>query len=370
MSRPTLLLAIAACAFATGCKTSVSPVDDGAVENDADMHADSDADADADRDGPAADADGPAADADVDLPCSENQPGPMTFVVSHVVPLADRIADIDGDGDLDNCLADLREPGATSMVMAMSALVDAALDQGFRVLFHFPWVEDLSGPTDSETIVIVFEGTDPDMPEEPTDDFSGEELFFAKAESLDACGEPVMHSADATIDRGRLEGLVGTVVLPIGASVLVVREARAIGSFAACGESMDLTLAGAALVRDLGGEVSPLGGSTLLEALLAGGQAIGVPSAPGLTPDLDLDGDGLERFELDGSGQLLRCLDGDGTEILGRDCYEDERIADALSMTARVVGVPARFVGRDPGWEEGVAGTCEAPPEISLWDPR
>ncbi len=92
-----------------------------------------------------------------------------------------------------------------------------------------------------------------------------------------------------------------------------------------------------------------------------------MPSVPGLDPDVDLDGDGLERFETDAAGHIERCIDGDLTFIPGRDCHQDDRIADGFSMVFRLVAFLAVFAGLRPGWESRVEGECEHPPDESLW---
>ena len=68
-----------------------------------------------------------------------------------------------------------------------------------------------------------------------------------------------------------------------------------------------------------------------------------------LQPDVDLDGDGLERFEDtnpdDGVAAIDRCIDGDGAEILGADCVTDPRIQDGYSRTSW----PSRASGKTSG---------------------
>lgn len=44
-------------------------------------------------------------------------------------------------------------------------------------------------------------------------------------------------------------------------------------------------------------------------------------------PDVDMDGDGLERLMAVG-GEIVACVDGDGTVIEGATCHRDPRIAD------------------------------------------
>jgi len=105
--------------------------------------------------------------------------------------------------------------------------------------------------------------------------------------------------------------------------------------------------------------------------ILAGGAAFGVPGVPGLSADIDLDHDGLERFVLDHELHLASCVDGDGTAFEGRDCWAHPGFEDGISMTIHIEAMPARFAGRAPGWEERVAGTCDGgPPATSLFDPR
>jgi hypothetical protein len=69
-----------------------------------------------------------------------------------------------------------------------------------------------------------------------------------------------------------------------------------------------------------------------------------------LQPDVDLDDDGLEQFFDTGGGGdagtakdgiIDRCVDGDGTEILGEDCARDARIKDGYLLILVVEGVRA-----------------------------
>lgn len=69
-------------------------------------------------------------------------------------------------------------------------------------------------------------------------------------------------------------------------------------------------------------------GETLLEAALRYAE-----------PDLDLDGDGLERIDLDGEGRVRACFDGDGSSVLPlaygvpASCADDPRMADGFSIS-------------------------------------
>lgn len=70
-----------------------------------------------------------------------------------------------------------------------------------------------------------------------------------------------------------------------------------------------------------------------------------------LQPDIDLDGDGLERLELGANGRVARCFDGNGAEIVAPvlsppwACALDPRMADGFSVAFEFTAVPATLVG-------------------------
>jgi hypothetical protein len=85
-------------------------------------------------------------------------------------------------------------------------------------------------------------------------------------------------------------------------------------------------------------------GETFLDAIATGCGFL--PSQP----DADQDGDGLEQFfdtmgDPDAGtakdGHIDKCVDGDGTEILGPDCVTDPRIQDGYKLIFVVHGVRA-----------------------------
>ncbi len=90
-----------------------------------------------------------------------------------------------------------------------------------------------------------------------------------------------------------------------------------------------------------------------LADIAIGGMDLSLARAPGASPDLDLDGDGLERFEIDrGDGRCVpvvtACVDGDGTRIPGRRCLEDPRIADGFSVELGFRGTRTHVTGARP----------------------
>lgn len=336
------------------------------VDGDADSDTDSDVDRDADED-PEVDADGDEPEADGDLPSGG---GPLTLVGSEAELITDRLCDLDGDGDMDNAFAELGSPTGDLMVMALNtALVEGLRGETPRII-HFPWVDDLSGPHDDDAILVSVEGIDSDEPADPTDDFDGEE-FWIDADGLDACGEPVYYLEGVVLRDGVLDATAAVGDFPLLPG-METRGARVEGTIDPGGVSGLLLACAYATIELLGTQEAPevTGDLTLLELFLAGGDAVGVPMMPGCSPDLDLDHDGLERFTLDDTHRIAQCVDGDLSVIDGRDCWMDPRMADGYSLNVRIVGVAATILGRQPGWEDDVDGTCEDPPDTSVLDPR
>jgi hypothetical protein len=361
-ARGLLRLATAAALAGAGCHDG-----DPRADADAGPGADGDLDADSDRaeDAPA-EADRDAGDADR----PEADPGALTLVATEIATLLDRPCDLDGNGVADNSIADLGSPGAEMVVAALDSLVQGEIGAGYRQVLHFPWLEDRAAPDDPGAVLIMFAGHDVDEPHDPADDFSGEEPFHAHWQYLDACGEPLCSFESVRVERGELSADRGTV--PLVFSNLLGRGAGIRGTIGPAGASGELTVCARALVGDLGDRrpAVPAGDATLLEVFLAGGAAWGIPGVPGISPDIDVDGDGLERFTLDAAGLVERCLDGDGSPIEGRDCFRDERMADAFSLVIGLRTVAAAFAGLYPNWERAVEGTCTDPPDASLWDAR
>ncbi|MCS6857625.1 MAG: DUF4215 domain-containing protein [Sandaracinaceae bacterium] len=79
--------------------------------------------------------------------------------------------------------------------------------------------------------------------------------------------------------------------------------------------------------------------------MMIGGAMISIVRIRPQSPDVDLDGDGLERFEVVSTGApgcqpvVRACIDGNGTRIEGRYCYNDSRIADGFSAALQFEGM-------------------------------
>lgn len=88
---------------------------------------------------------------------------------------------------------------------------------------------------------------------------------------------------------------------------------------------------------------------------LVGGASIAIIRINPASPDVDLDSDGLETFEVDrpGSGEdcqpvIVACVDGDGTRVTGRDCIFDTRFADGYSAALQYTATRVVTVGSGP----------------------
>lgn len=346
-------------------------------ENDPITPADGDLDADSDGDGDAdgtddAEASGdaePDADRDVGPP---PEAGPMTQVVETAALSEERLCDVDLNGTLDNSLADLGSPASTIAAMALNSMIQGAVSAGYRIVYHFPWVDDPSAPTDPDATLLVLEGQDGDDPPNADDDFEGDEVFLAKANGLDGCGEPQFYYEEVYLLDGIAQTRPGVVPLPFGSGDLTAEGATVQTDIEPGGVSSSTILCGYALIHSLGIEPGPeeAGGLSLLEILLAGGEAFGFTGIPGFRADIDVDHDGLETFVLDDRGAIVECIDGDLSRTAGRECWRDETMADGFSLTFALEAVRAELGGRVPGWETLVEGTCDAPPEESLFDRR
>lgn len=292
--------------------------------------------------------------------------GSMTNVVMEGTVLTERLCDVDGDGSLDNAVGNLGSPNAELLALFLSSLFRGAIEFESRLVIHFPWVDDLRRPADDDLVIVPFDGRDVDL--DPSDDFLGAEPFYIEANELDACGEPASYLVGARLTEGNLLAR-GGVIPGLLSQDVAAHNAELTGTVQPQGAGSDLLLCGYITTHDLG--AGSRDGWTLLELFLAGGAPIGMSSVSGLTPDIDVDGDGLERYELDEQYQLRACIDGNRIETTGRECWRDESMADGFSLTMRLLSTSATFAGREPDWQLSVQGSCDAgPPDSSLLDPR
>ena len=88
--------------------------------------------------------------------------------------------------------------------------------------------------------------------------------------------------------------------------------------------------------------------SSLVDWLI-GGARIAIISIRPTSPDVDLDGDGLETFEVTRGSScqpvVTACIDGDGTRVEGRNCYDDARFQDGYSAALSTDAIRALITG-------------------------
>lgn len=215
-------------------------------------------------------------------------------------------------------------------------------------------LDDPSGQND-DTITVAMIGLS-DSDGDATDNFDPDapETFAAAPLSFGMEGNPTLLFSQASIKDGVLHaegvGALMTPGLPIpftnpildgtlmpsakGDAVRTLEEGRLKGAVAASLLSFVPNIT-----------MGTCKGGTLLDVIATG---CGIFA---LQPDIDLDGDGLEKFFDDaggdpdsgatGDGMIDRCVDGDGTEILGTDCPSDPKIADAYRLIFAIHGVRA-----------------------------
>lgn len=227
------------------------------------------------------------------------------------------------------------------------------------VLVELRGLDDPSGQNDSALDLGLYSGVDPDGI--PGDNFTGAELLQVSADSLDSLGRPRSLLEGAAVSNGALAGAdPGPLSLYFPTlGELTVYDVTFQGTLAATPDGMAVaslgggSIAGVLLARDLGLMDNPVPGmclgDTFLDVISQG--CLGLD---GIQPDVDRDGDGLERFE-EKLGMIDwvidRCVDGDGTEyasVPGVPCVLDPAFADGYTVLIQVTGVRAILVPPTP----------------------
>ncbi len=284
--------------------------------------------------------------------------------------------DFSGDGEPDNAFG--RALGAAR------GLLNGQVRRGFQngqvtILLPFLGLDDPAAVDDPEVTVGWLSGSDADG--DASNNYSGTGEFFVDPASLGTDGLPQATFVGAIASRALRAG-PEDITLNLGMGFpMQVRQGRLRGTTAASGgelsglEAMSGMLCGAlpidqfALLPNLVDLfMSGMGGGSTLQGcdggsaptstadLLVGGSPQGfiVRLLP-TQPDVDLDGDGLERFEVQSSGPpgcqpvIVTCIDGDGTRVEGRDCASDPRFVDGFSMGMPLEAVRAVLRGVGSG---------------------
>ena len=190
-----------------------------------------------------------------------------------------------------------------------------------------------------------------------TDYFSGNQAFNVTPMYLDMRGTPIS-PLSVSVTSGQITTTApGTMLMPYPLTTIypfrvhrVHLEGTIVSDATRPTEITITKLCGGFAAWSMSQVKSPdtSTGSSLLDAMALGDMFFSYRVTP-TQPDLDIDGDGLETFfDDDGNRKIDRCVDGNGTQILGETCPMDPRIADAYSMTMYMHGVGTMLKGMAP----------------------
>ncbi len=278
--------------------------------------------------------------------------------------------DFSGDGLADNRIAAFLRAARTPL----NRLVENLLGTWSLLLVELRGLDDPSGITDEDLIISFAEGWDTDDDRE-NNILDGAELLVL-ASDVPAPDQPRWVLRGGLANR-TLAANGGTVSLRLHTyppnecdlDCESIRWTMARASMQAVLESAgeritgfrDGLLCGALPIGTAAANENPLNGlvylegcdggpPTLADLLLGGTNVLGV-TLPAVAPDTDLDGDGIERFELSSDGPpgcqpiVRACIDGDGTRYEGRDCLRLPQFADGFSNAIQLAGSAVRVRG-------------------------
>ncbi|MFW6067814.1 MAG: DUF4215 domain-containing protein [Myxococcota bacterium] len=287
----------------------------------------------------------------------------VTFIVDSLRIATSSVGcDLNNDDVLDNGFANVLGDSAVSAFNGF-AIEDLVREGEITLLVPLLGLDDPSGQDDPAVGISLLPGIDTD--EDLENNFTGDGEFLVSEDLVDGNGRPGQ-VIDATISDGQLvagpadmdASVVGSSLLFDNLQQLRVEatvseedgEASTIDGVLCSVVSLD-ELAGMDFLLPLGvdkcvGEGDP----SLLDVMVGGAEIMGIEIGPG-GPDIDLDGDGLESFEVEGGEDCLptitACIDGDGTRIEGTDCLDDERMVDGMSLVLEYTAVRANIVGTE-----------------------
>lgn len=231
-----------------------------------------------------------------------------------------------------------------------SAIADGTLLLGLEVR----QLDDPAGQEDPMITVGMYGLNDADG--DPSDNFDPDkpEEFTTTALFTGNGGSPTIHFESASISGGQLHaegvGLLSIPGLPIPFQRPTIDGALVASEKGDAIRTLENgRLKGAVAVSLLANapniSMGQCKGSSLLDVIATGCGFITIQ------PDVDLDDDGFEKlFDDEGGdpdagstkdGVIDRCVDGDGTEILGTDCVSDPRIKDGYRLIFVIHGVRA-----------------------------
>jgi cysteine-rich repeat protein len=256
--------------------------------------------------------------------------------------------DYSGDGVPDNAFGE----GIGAVIGAIGGGGDLA--DMLTVLLNMRGLDDVMGITDPEVTAAWIPGEETKT--------AGE--YLADPSAFDLMGRPTI-TFEGSISMRMFAAGPEDIEIPVFILPIEIRQAELAGTTRTtagrlshiddgllCG-AVPLDLLAAFPVPEgipIVGGMEPCDGTDppSFADLIIGG-AIVLPPTP---PDVDIDGDGLEAFEVTGGAGcqavVTACIDGDGTRVEGRDCLLDPRIRDGLSAGLPFTAAPATIVGIAP----------------------
>ncbi|MBX3249995.1 MAG: DUF4215 domain-containing protein [Myxococcales bacterium] len=275
--------------------------------------------------------------------------------------------DYSGNGQPDNAFARALGPLRD---IANSMFLGSAIENGDLIfLMHMIGLDDPAMANDPSFTIAWFQGEDAD--DNPANNLTGMGQFYADELAFDAMGNPTAAFQSRVASRA-LTGGPEDITIPIAFLPLELRQGQVRGTTTAtggevsglesgllCGAIPVATLAFLPNFLDMflpGEPAEPCDGSTegtfLVDLLVGGTPAGSLIRLTGSQPDVDLDGDGLERFEVVRRGPrgcqpvITACIDGDGRRIEGRRCALDMRMQDGWSAGLPMTAVRAQVIQR------------------------
>ncbi|AKF10080.1 DUF4215 domain-containing protein [Sandaracinus amylolyticus] len=281
--------------------------------------------------------------------------------------------DFSGDGMPDNRFARALGPAASFLNMFLGG---GGGGGGPTFLMSFVGLEDRTGANDDSLRVAWMTGQP--GPSSGT--------FVVDPAALDDRGNARTSLQGAIMSRA-LDAGPEDIELPIDFFPITLNQGHVRGTTVASGGEMSsisdgllcgaigpelLTLVNADLLENLGGgggggfsiEIGdPCDGSTepaTLFDMMVGGAMIAILRIGNVPPDVDVDGDGLETFEVTRDGPegcqpvVTACIDGDGTRFEGRSCVTEQvagrpRFVDGYSAGLTFTAQRAEIVGVGEG---------------------
>jgi hypothetical protein len=267
--------------------------------------------------------------------------------------------DVTGDGEPDNAFASSLPPLAAGL---LNGILGEAIESGdLTLLLAFLGLDDPVGVSDDDFRIAWLQGMRAaalgqyvvDPASINPDDGSARTSIQCSADSGElACGPetiplPLPLAIDVALEHGQLQGRT---------SVSGGAPARIEGGLLCGGIPVRLLAVFGAFLAEFVEIAEPCSGTEpagLADLAIAGGtvDVMGLPLVFTATPpDLDLDGDGLEGFEIVDEGPagcqpvVVACTDGDGTRIPGRGCYAHLAIADGFSAAFEFTAAAATLV--------------------------